>query len=218
MFWLASYVLEFGYLKETEEIMIRVGFTGIPSTGKTSIARALAAFFKKTEDVKNLELIAEYARTYIENYGPMETIWEQYKVLDKQLDKENRVPKHTDLLITDSPLPLAFLYVLDLRKDTAKDSMVVDDMFHKINSLNRPRRYDIIFHLPPTIEVVNDGVRPEKHCDPVWRAEADSSLIFICKTLFPPKSFVVVEPTELKARVNFCNKTLEEYIASKAKT
>lgn len=195
--------------------MIRVAFSGIPSTGKTSIARALAAFFKKTETVKNIELITEYARTYIENFGPMETIWEQYKVLDKQTDKENQVPKQTDLLITDSPLPLAFLYVLDLRKDTAKDSMVVDDMFHKINSLNRPRRYDIIFHLPPIIEVVNDGVRPEKHCDPAWRAEADNSIQFIFKTLFPPKKFVVMEATDLKARVNFCNKVLEEYLAER---
>jgi hypothetical protein len=193
--------------------MFRVGFVGIPGTGKSYTARAFSSVFKYDGKYLITEVIAEYARSYLAKYGPLETIWEQYKILDKQLEKEERLSPRTELLITDSPLQLAFQYSLDLRRpNSAKDSMVLDDIFHKISSLNTPPRYDIIFHLPPVIEVVADGVRPAQHLDSEWRKEADVNIKYICKNLFPPKKWIEVTPLSIEDRVKFCSEELEKYI------
>ena len=196
--------------------MYRVGFVGIPGTGKTYTSRAFSSVFKYKDKFLVTEVIAEYARSYIAKYGPLETIWEQYKILDKQLEKEDRLSPRTELLITDSPLQLAFQYSLDLRRpDSIKDSMVLDDIFHKLSSLNTPPRYDIIFHLPPVIEVVADGVRPAQHLNEEWRKQADLNIRYICKNLFPPRKWIEVTPLSIEDRVKFCCAELEKYINSK---
>ena len=193
--------------------MYRVGFVGIPGSGKSYTARAFSSVFKYEDKFLITEVIAEYARSYLAKYGPLETIWEQYKILDKQLEKEERLSPKTELLITDSPLQLAFQYSLDLRRpDNIKDAMVLDDIFHKINSLNSPPRYDIIFHLPPVIECVNDGVRPAQHLDNDWRKQADISIRYICQNIFPPKKWIEVTPVSIEDRVKFCCEVLSNYI------
>ncbi len=195
--------------------MYRVGFVGIPGSGKSYTARAFSSVFKYEDKFLITEVIAEYARSYLAKYGPLETIWEQYKILDKQLEKEERLSPKTELLITDSPLQLAFHYSLDLRRpNNAKDAMVIDDIFHKINVLNAPPRYDIIFHLPPVIECVNDGVRPAQHLDTEWRKQADINIRYICQTLFPPKKWIEVTPISIEDRVKFCCDELTKYINS----
>jgi len=193
---------------------INIGISGVPGTGKSSLARSLAGSLATNKNIKTVELISEYARTYIAKYGSIDSIWEQYKILDKQVDMENVIPKHTDVLITDSPVTMYFHYTLDAKKDSSKDSMVLEDMFHKINLLNANNRYDIIFHVPPTFAPNDDGIR-SKHLDPMWREESDKSIRFICGKLFPPKKFVVVEPLDLMERVKFCNNVLQEYIGIK---
>lgn len=198
--------------------VIRIGLAGIPSSGKSSTSRGISSSIRINGKFPVLELITEYARTYISKFGSIENIWEQYKILDKQLELEEEIAPNTELLITDSPLQLAFQYSLDVcRKDNMKDTMVLDDIFHKLSNLNTPQRYDIIFHLPPAIEVVKDGIRPKHHVDPVWRTEADFNIRYICKTLFPPKKWIEVTPVALNERVEFCNMAIEKYVKEMAK-
>lgn len=97
--------------------MIRVGFIGTPGSGKTSTARALASQCRRIDALNNVEIVSEYARRYISKHGSIDFLWEQYRILHKQLEWETSVENdNLDLLITDSPIFVGFAYCLDLRE------------------------------------------------------------------------------------------------------
>lgn len=186
--------------------MLRIGFVGVPGCGKTSTARGLAAFCRGHEKLRKIELTAEYARRFISKYGDIDRVSDQYRIMQKQVEWEDIVPKEeTDVIITDSPVFLGFLYALDLREiGNKKDVMYINDIFKALNKLNCPQRYDIIFHLCPILKPLKDGVRPELHFDEKWRDEADNKIQSIFKMLFPPKHFITLESISFEDRVNEC--------------
>ena len=59
--------------------MNRIGFVGVPGTGKSSIARGIAA--QSYKRIGKVELVAEYARRYLSKYGPIKDVSDQYKVV-----------------------------------------------------------------------------------------------------------------------------------------
>jgi len=185
--------------------MIRIGFTGCPGTGKTSTARAVSACCRSIEKFKKVELISEYARRYIAKYGLVESLADQYRILEKQQEWEQAVPEvETDLLITDSPIHMGWLYVMEFFPLKAKkDLMYSNDIFKRLNKLNYPSRYDVVFHLPPILEPIRDGVRADHHFDQVWRKEADEKIKFIFK-MFPPRKFIELKKVEMSDRVEEC--------------
>lgn len=192
--------------------MKRVGFVGVPGAGKTSTARALSAFCRGNE-FKRVELVSEYARRFISKYGQMEHLAEQYRITEKQIEWEDTVPKdETDLLITDSPIFLGFLYALEYRNmEKVKDSMYINDLFKRLNKANIGYRYDLIFFLPPVLEPVKDGVRPDLHFDPNWRNQASDRIKQIFQ-LFPPKNFVILKEETIEKRVEECIKYMKEFL------
>lgn len=198
--------------------MIRVGFVGVPGAGKTSTARALSAFCRKIPELKRVELISEYARRYIAKYGLVNHIADQYKIMSKQLEWEDVIPAdETDLIITDSPVHLGWLYVMGFPRDSIKSVMYINDIFKVMNKTNYPSRYDIIFHLPPVLKPVEDGVRIKEHFDEEWRKEADYKIRFIFK-LFPPKKFVALQSTGIMERVEESLEHIKETIKLERKT
>ena len=63
---------------------------------------------------------------------------------------------------------------------TSKETMYVNDIFKTMNKLNNPEsRYDIIFHLPPVIKPVNDGVRSKEQFDDNWRDDKNKEIEYI---------------------------------------
>ena len=191
--------------------MIRVGFAGVPGAGKTSTARGLASVCRRLDGLKNVELCAEYARRYIAKYGAIESVWEQFRILKKQIDWEDTVGA-ADLILTDAPVFLGFMYAQMLNSGSAKDVMLINDLFNEMNKLNSPMpRYDLIFHLPPKVEAVRDGVRPESNFDPEWRSRADAQLkaAFL---VFKPCVFYTVQATGLTERVEECLGVLQKVI------
>lgn len=112
--------------------MLKVGFIGVPGAGKTSTARGLAALCRRNDKLSKVELVSEYARRYITKQGPIDTITDQFRIIEKQLEWEESIAPETDLMITDSPIHLGFLYALELRKlDNPKDIMYLNDIFKK---------------------------------------------------------------------------------------
>ncbi len=189
--------------------MKRIGFVGVPGSGKSAIARGVAA--SAFGRIGKVELVSEYARRYITKYSNINNVFEQYRILQKQLEWEDVVPKdEVDVAITESPVHMGFLYAMEIRDpNNVKDTVYFNDIFKTMNKINCPRRYDIIFHLPPVWEPSRDGVRPDLHFDPNWRAESDSRIQFIFK-LFPPKNFYTVVSTTLLERVEECLSFCEE--------
>lgn len=192
--------------------MLKVGFSGVPGSGKTSTARALAAFCRRNEKLKRVELIAEYARRYLTKYGSIDHLADQYKIMEKQIEWEDQIPKDsTDLIITDSPVHLGWLYVLDFGYKKSKDIMYANDIFKRLNKINLPSRYDMIFHLSPDVIPVKDGVRPDLHFDEKWRQESDSMIKFIFKQ-FKPKNFNIIKSVSLEDRISECMSHLNKVI------
>lgn len=185
--------------------MIRVGFTGVPGSGKTSTARALVSKLRHHNEFKRMELVQEYARRYISKHGPMDGLWEQYRILCKQREWEDSVTNDKlDILVTDSPIFLSFIYAVLFPKKTKKDIMVCNDVFKLLNKLNFPEhRYDMIFHLPPVVNPVDDGVRVSQHLNSKWR-ETANKMIVTTMNIFPPKNYREITSTSLEERVDEC--------------
>lgn len=185
--------------------MIRVGIVGVPGAGKTSLARSVTSACRRIPELKRVELVSEYARRYISKHGSVNAIWEQYRIMEKQLEWEDSIPmEKTDLIISDSPVHLGFLYSADLVTNDPKDIMVYNDIFKKLSKLNEVTpRYDLIVHLTPRVKPVDDGVRAAEHLNDEWRVENDSKLRFIFGTLFRPASLSVLDEEDMEYRTNF---------------
>ncbi len=182
--------------------MLKVGISGVPSTGKSSLTHAVSNELRKFEKFRRVELISEYARTYIRKYGAIKSIWEQYKIVDIQREWEMHInPEHTDVLLSDSPIQLAFMYATELNDGSVKSQMVMSDIFKKISRYNSEYPYDIIFHLPHDgIEVRQDDVRMSTFCDHQWRQDADAFTRSLYR-MFPAKNYVNVLETSMEDRV-----------------
>jgi len=189
--------------------MIRIGFAGVPGAGKTSTARALAAECRGSDTFKNVELVSEYARRYISKYGKIEEIWEQFRILQKQLDWEDTCGD-VDLLITDGPVFQGLMYAQMMKdRKSRKEVMLINDLMSELNKLNNPApRYDVIFHLPPTVDPVSDGIRSAEQFDPSWRTNANAELmnVFGC---FKPGLFYTVRSLSMDKRVKECMEVLQ---------
>jgi nicotinamide riboside kinase len=194
--------------------MIRAGVIGAPGAGKTSLCRSVTGACRREEKLKRIELVSEYARRYISKHGPVDEIWEQYRIMEKQIEWEDSIPpKKTDLLLTDSPVHLGFLYACDVTTNRPKDIMVYNDIFKKLSKLNEGKpRYDVIFHLPPKIMAVDDGVRAPEHLKQERREATDAQLKFIFNLLFKPARFITIEPTDLGERADIVIETLKSLI------
>ena len=123
--------------------MLRIGYIGVPSSGKTQVARALSSLAIVSEKFKTVDLVGEYARDYISKFGSIDSIHEQYRILEKQLEWEETKEKNPpELLITDSPIFLAFVYSMHYKEDTIKDAAVLSNIFKKLsNWSNFPWQY-----------------------------------------------------------------------------
>jgi nicotinamide riboside kinase len=188
---------------------LKIGIMGIPGTGKTTLARSVASRCRNIPSLKNIETVQEYARHYILKHGAITSIYEQYRILEKQTEWEDNVC-NTDLnlMITDSPVFMGFLYCCDLPKTNSKEILFFNDIFKKMTKLNYPvPRYDIIFHLTPELKPSEDGVRPSLHFDDKWREKADI-LVRSVSEIFRPGHFYLVEQTDLDKRADFCIDTI----------
>ena len=138
--------------------MIKIGFLGPPGVGKTTVAQSFAAKIRfKTE--KRVELIDEHARWFTSNFG-IPTIFDQYLISHRQIDKEKAISHNIDYLITDSPAFLGEAYArynIDWKdkKQVYFLEEVVKILYENYHS------YNYLFYFPPQKDhkSIHDGKR-----------------------------------------------------------
>ena len=188
---------------------IKIGFSGVPGSGKTTSTRLVSGEIRKHTDFK-IETVSEYARRYIAKYGVPTHSATQLRLTQKQVEWENTAASKADITITDSPVFLGWFYMLQCEPKDIHEFVIQDDFYKELRKLNFPeKRYDIIFHLSTAIKPQNDGVRIVEHLDDKWRDESNVYLNFIFKKVFPPKKFIEVPPfTDRNQIVDYCVKEI----------
>lgn len=183
--------------------MIKIGITGVPGSGKTTLARALASTMRGIKELNNVELVSEYARRYISKHGLLEHLWEQYRVTEKQIEWEDSIK--CNIMITDSPIYLGYIYASEMDRVTPKDYMCYNDIFKKLSKtcVDGPR-YDIIFHLEPLLKPVDDGVRAHQHLQDNWRNNINMFIKVLFQYIFPPKQLIILDMESLETRTDHC--------------
>ena len=64
--------------------MLRIGIVGVPGAGKTTWARLIASECRSIDKLKSVELVSEYARRYLSKHSSIDSLFEQYRILEKQ--------------------------------------------------------------------------------------------------------------------------------------
>jgi len=143
--------------------MTKIGICGGPSSGKTTLAKALTN--KLGLLGHNPEYIGEYARYHINMckqngiYAAREPI-DQQIIFYNQLRWENAVNDEVDFLVSDSPIFMTAVYghmLTDFRN--YKHRTFYHQLYEQI--LEMKDRYDHVFFLPSEIEFKADGLRVE---------------------------------------------------------
>jgi len=136
---------------------IKIALIGAPSAGKSTLAASLFSVLK--EKKIKVELIQEYAREHINKYGTVENVLSQYLFYEKQREKEDIIPSAIDVLITDSPTILSYMYALFYGKASHKDEqLLLTNMYEKFLQ-DSFKRYDLIYYLPSVRDYIKDGTR-----------------------------------------------------------
>lgn len=140
--------------------MIKVAFIGAPDSGKTTLAKMVSSKLNLKGYVP--AYVHEFARDYITKYGVRpNTVAEQFYVLKKQLERETDMcSTSTQIMYTDCPLILPYIYAVDLVQLTSRDIDMFSELYADTLKLTK-NRYDLIYYLRPFRETVIDDVRKQ---------------------------------------------------------
>jgi GTPase SAR1 family protein len=160
----------------------RIAFLGTAGCGKTTLAHDLFVTLKKQG--KNTDIVTEYARDYINQYGPPENIFEQYHMYNQQSKKEDSIPANVEYLISDTIRSLGYFYAaLYSGKSERRSRLVLNDMHEYLLNDIYNRRYSQVFYLPmaetyaKNPEILKDGTRYQSE-EEILALEAHLNLVF----------------------------------------
>ena len=140
--------------------MIKVALAGAQDTGKTTIARMLSGRLSSRGILTHY--VQEFAREYIPKAGSIESLAEELFLVEQQIKKERETPSAMQVMVTDSPVFLAYAYstlMVDLRTIDKKSVMMMGRIYDKVLDHGG---YDLVLLLPVNWEPADDGVRPEE--------------------------------------------------------
>jgi nicotinamide riboside kinase len=136
--------------------MAKIAIIGAPSCRKTTTAEQLKIRLKTA--MYNVEIAPEYARSYIRNFGSIESPIEQLTILHGQKEMEHQLETIHELVICDSAQFLGYVYCTTFPNMNHKEYNV-KEMLHKM-CMDSVDEYAYIFLAPLTGEgIIKDGVR-----------------------------------------------------------
>lgn len=142
---------------------ITIGLCGPPSAGKTTVSQLLRW---KIQDIANItrEVPREYARHYMEKYGPITNIHQQLLIYDGQTKSEKQITNTYDVTISDSPRFLSYIYSKKFYDHWDKHQRAALVRIYEL-ALESLEDYNVIYLLPPHSIVEQDGIRCQNEND-----------------------------------------------------
>lgn len=134
----------------------KIAFCGPPSSGKTEMAKWLSHTLN-TQFNANTFAVTEYATSFIQKYGRNPEFDDQFFIWYGQWKREQNASKH-DIVISDCPTFLAYIYAILLNKDKFNEKTAMRlSKIHKQSLLDATSYDNIIFM--NLKEYVENGVR-----------------------------------------------------------
>ncbi len=140
--------------------MYKVALAGAQDTGKTTVARMLSGRLASRGIFTHY--VQEFARDYIPKAGSIDSLAEELLLIEQQTKREREAPVSTAVMVTDSPVFLAYVYstmMVDTRRLTKKDIIMLGRVYDKVLDHGG---YDLVLMLPVVWQPADDGVRPEE--------------------------------------------------------
>lgn len=89
----------------------KIGICGAPSSGKTEMAKSLSHILN-VDFCANTFHVLEYATSFIQKYERHPDSMDQFLLWHSQKAREDNAAKRADIIISDSPTFLSYLYML----------------------------------------------------------------------------------------------------------
>lgn len=136
----------------------KIGICGGPSAGKTTISREL----NKKINIElngNSATSLEYATTFIQKYNQIPTINDQFMIWYQQKKREDDTQNKCDILISDSPSFLSYIYSVynSMGKNLDKNKIIYLSKIYKRVLEHTGSYSDIIFL--ETLNYKEDNIR-----------------------------------------------------------
>lgn len=138
--------------------MYKIGIIGGPSAGKSTLAAEIFSTCKHNSIT--VDLVQEYAREIFNKGWEIKHPGDQFKLLLRQREREDIIPDEIDVMVTDSPTLLSYIYVLQLANvyDT-HDKEIIAALYNEF--LLDLDRYDELILLNRVKGYVADGTRKQ---------------------------------------------------------
>lgn len=103
----------------------RIAFIGGPSSGKTSTAKAISLDLNNNYDANTSDVV-EYATSFIQKSGHPPTFEDQPWIQLKQKEREEAVASTANMVLSDCPPFLAYIYAAKALRDGVQPSRFAD--------------------------------------------------------------------------------------------
>jgi len=131
----------------------KIGIFGGPGSGKTTLARRLCDYLS-TEMGIHADTPYEYASTFIARHG-IPNFHDQIWIMMEQWKREDDISRHKQVMVSDCPHPLTYIYLLEFGKGTDKSVP-----WYLARVLEGMREFDTKIFLPfKEKSVKDDGIR-----------------------------------------------------------
>jgi len=136
----------------------RIGICGPPSSGKTELSKSLSGLINTRLGGSSI-YCSEYCSEFICRYNRPPLPEEQYIIFDEQQRRENNILNRSNIVISDSPTFLPYLYqLLNCKKSTSNKCNLFSLEKLYANTLLDTQNYTDIFLLQPQ-KIIDDGIR-----------------------------------------------------------
>jgi nicotinamide riboside kinase len=134
---------------------MKIGVIGSFSSGKSTAAAKAYAILK--EQHIDVALVTEFTRDIFGTGWNCESISDEFFIYYEQKRREDYSAELYDVMITDSPVLLPYVYGLMFSTRSHHDNIVIKKLYETfVDNLNR---YDCLIFIERDHPYVNDGIR-----------------------------------------------------------